>query len=207
MSFGSIDPSSHYWVVAGSTTEVYSGATNTYVPVNDSTYVTWSQTNQPSQIASEIELWTVMQQRAQLPDWLFDGTTFVQPAAGQYTQTQLLAYSASVRYNYEVAGTTSGSQQLRTDRVSRTALNQTLVYLNANPTLTVNWKTLTGFVAWTQTLTTTYAEAVNKHVQSCYDVETSTDSSITGGTITTLAQIDSAYSGITTAAIKAKIGI
>jgi len=33
--------SNHYWVVAGSTTEVYSSAAGDYVPVTDPTYVAW----------------------------------------------------------------------------------------------------------------------------------------------------------------------
>lgn len=35
------NPSNWYWLVAGSTTQVYSSASNTYVSVSDTTYEAW----------------------------------------------------------------------------------------------------------------------------------------------------------------------
>jgi hypothetical protein len=125
---------------------------------------------------------------------LFDGTTFVQPAEGQYSQTQLKSYSASQRYVIEIQGTTSGGQPLRTDRISRAALDQTANYVIANAQVnSVNWKTLTGFETWTKASIQQYAKDVNAYVQGCYDTEMSVSDQITNGTITTLAQIDAVY--------------
>ena len=54
-------PSNWYWVVAGSTTQVYSSAASDYVPVADATYVAWlAAGNRPSTIASETELGEVL---------------------------------------------------------------------------------------------------------------------------------------------------
>jgi len=53
--------SNWYWIVAGSTTQVYASARVAYVPVNDATYVAWLATgNVPTKIASEQDLWDVL---------------------------------------------------------------------------------------------------------------------------------------------------
>jgi hypothetical protein len=200
-----------YWNVGGSATQVYSGARNIYVPLNDTDYAAFAQNNTATPTASEADLWPFMQSTG-LSDWLFDGTTFVQPAVGEYTQVQLASYSASVRYNCEIQGVTSAGEPIRTDRVSRTAANQTVVYLNANPTLTVNWKTLSGFVVLAQADAVQHANDINAHVQTCFDTEKSVSDQITSGAITTLAQIDSAYQGLRAKAPpelknKSKIGV
>jgi hypothetical protein len=50
-----------YWVVAGSTTQVYSSAAVAYVPVADPTYVAWLATGgRPTKIAVEQDLWDVL---------------------------------------------------------------------------------------------------------------------------------------------------
>jgi hypothetical protein len=52
-------PKNWYWIVAGSTTQVYSSASGTYVPVNDPTYLAWLNPeigNVPRAIASEAAL-------------------------------------------------------------------------------------------------------------------------------------------------------
>ena len=56
-------PNNHYWVVAGSATEVYSSAVNDYVPVADAGYVAWlAKDNVATRIASEAELGEVLAQ-------------------------------------------------------------------------------------------------------------------------------------------------
>ena len=50
-----------YWIVNGSTTQVYSGATGDYVPVDAANYDAWlARGNVPTKIASEIELGAVL---------------------------------------------------------------------------------------------------------------------------------------------------
>ena len=58
-----------YWVVAGSTTQVYSSASGDYVPIADATYVAWlaEPDHQPNRAASEAELGEVLA-RYDLPD-------------------------------------------------------------------------------------------------------------------------------------------
>jgi hypothetical protein len=54
-------PNNWYWIVAGSTTQVYSSAAVAYVPVANSTYVAWlAAGNVPTKIAVEQELFDVL---------------------------------------------------------------------------------------------------------------------------------------------------
>ncbi len=52
----------HYWIVAASTTQVWSSASMSYVPVTDSTYQAWLSipAHGPSPIASDAELFQVL---------------------------------------------------------------------------------------------------------------------------------------------------
>jgi hypothetical protein len=54
-------PSNWYWIVAGSTAQVYSSAGATYVPTADTTYQAWiAAGNIASRISSEQDLWEVL---------------------------------------------------------------------------------------------------------------------------------------------------
>jgi hypothetical protein len=58
------NPSNWYWIVAGSTTQVWASARCQYVPVADATYVAWlAAGNLPSRIGSVAELVEVLQQQ------------------------------------------------------------------------------------------------------------------------------------------------
>ena len=57
-----------YWIVADSTTQVYSSARAQYVATNDATYLRWLSlvpNQSPTRIASEADLWDVL--AAQFP--------------------------------------------------------------------------------------------------------------------------------------------
>jgi hypothetical protein len=55
------DPKNWYWVVGGSTTQVYSSAIGDYVPVADATYVAWlANGNVPTKISTEAGLGAVL---------------------------------------------------------------------------------------------------------------------------------------------------
>jgi len=61
-----VDLSNHYWIVAGSTTQVWSSKALGYVPVDDPTYVTWLGEHPfpPFQVATENQIWAVLEQQA-----------------------------------------------------------------------------------------------------------------------------------------------
>ena len=189
-----INVTNHYWIIGGSTTDVYSSATNTLVPVDDPGYVEWAANKTASPISSETELPDALRSHgSQLPEWLLNAPTFIQPTPDTYTEEQLAAYAGDVRWQAEVTGV-SGGTSYRTDRESRALLNTTLTYVRANPTETVEWKALDGSFA---TLDATQMEAfnndVNAHVETCYASEKTCRADIDAGTITTLAQIDAVF--------------
>lgn len=52
-----ITPENHYWVVGGSTTQVYSSAIGDYVPVNNASYQAWLAPGRlPTKMADEADL-------------------------------------------------------------------------------------------------------------------------------------------------------
>jgi hypothetical protein len=60
-SIRSYDPFNWYWIVAGSTTQVYSSAVVAYVPVGNATYVAWLAAGGiPTKIAVEQDLWDLL---------------------------------------------------------------------------------------------------------------------------------------------------
>lgn len=70
-------PINHYWIVAGSTTQVYSSANAGYRPITNPAYVAWlAFGNKPTPIASENELWDVL--AAQFPGGLPAGDSNAQ---------------------------------------------------------------------------------------------------------------------------------
>ncbi len=55
------NPKNWYWIVNGSTTQVFSSASRGYVQVNDPTYLAWrADDTLPTRIPSEAELWDVL---------------------------------------------------------------------------------------------------------------------------------------------------
>lgn len=73
-------PHDHYWVVAGSATQVYHSGRRAYVPVGDSSYQTWlAMGHQPTRIASDAELRLELANRA--PEGLPDGDTTLRDRA------------------------------------------------------------------------------------------------------------------------------
>lgn len=84
----SYTPCNWYWAVAGSTTQVFSSAVASYVPIDDATYQQWVATGGvASRINSEEELWDVL--AAQCPAGLpagagGTGAFHLDPATQEY---------------------------------------------------------------------------------------------------------------------------
>lgn len=53
-------PANWYWIVAGSSTQVYSSAVSDYVPVGNASYVAWLVVNAPTPIDTEANLGGVL---------------------------------------------------------------------------------------------------------------------------------------------------
>ena len=91
------DPTNSYWIVAGDDARVYSSRRNVYVEATDPEYVAWREATGfgATSVDSEATIWFYTQ--AYLPEWMFDGATFSQPAEGQYTDAQIAACQAAAR--------------------------------------------------------------------------------------------------------------
>lgn len=62
----SYNPGNWYWIVAGSTTQVYSSAAGNYVPVSNSTYLAWLALGyRPTKIDTEANLADVLSSAGQ----------------------------------------------------------------------------------------------------------------------------------------------
>jgi hypothetical protein len=191
-----------YYAVGGSTTEVYSTVSNTYVAVADQSYQDWLAINPngPNAAADEIDLWDIRQRTAPLPAWMFDGTTFVQPAVGQYSKANLRGYNANARYNHASGGvvvTSLSAVPFMSDPVSRNTLANADAYAKANPGHMTDWKLSDGsFIRLSEAQLATALNAMATFVQECFTCESTNLTAINGGAMTTLSAIDSAFAAI-----------
>ena len=88
-----------YWIVAGSTTQVFSSSRAGYVGVADAAYVAWlAAGNIPSKIADEPKLWAVL--GAQYPAGL-PADAAAQNAAKDFEWNQLPLGAKKMLFNHE----------------------------------------------------------------------------------------------------------
>jgi hypothetical protein len=102
----------------------------------------------------------------------------------------LYAYAAAKRYVVETGGIVFNSMSVMTDRQSQSLITGAYNYVDANPDLTVQFKTTNGFVGLTAVQVRDVANAVASHVQASFAAEGRIDQQIIAGTITTTVEID-----------------
>lgn len=179
------DISNWYWIVAASTTQVYSSKRAAYVLVTDVTYIAWlAAGNRATRIVSEVSLNDVL-----------NG----QSIAGLTAVPALIAYSAAARYAKETGGITVNGVAMPTDRQTQAQLTGAYSFAQSNSAVTIQWKMPDGsFMALTAAQISAIAVAVAMHVQTCFAVEQQLDASInaTPPTITTSAQVDTTFAAV-----------
>jgi len=124
--------------------------------------------------------------------FIYDGKTFSAPVAPAVTSDDLLTYAATKRYAVETGGITVDGSKVATDRQSQALITGAYNYVQANPDVTVKFKTSAGFVELTAAQMTAIANTVGAHVQASFAAEGEVDKQIIAGTITTTAEIDAA---------------
>jgi hypothetical protein len=198
-----LDLTDHYWIVGGSTTQVYSSNTNTYVPVADANYVAWQGEGKvATPIEVEADIWPC--QSKIKGAYLFDGTTFAQPAVGAWTKTQLHAYQVMTRYDTEQGGMnlTSGMPILTDDR-SQAKINGARIAAVANAAFTTEWHAADGtFHHMVSADVISMSDQLQTHIDNCFTTSSTVATEIEAGTTTTLAQIDAAFAAVVAAAKK-----
>ncbi|SCB51856.1 DUF4376 domain-containing protein [Rhizobium lusitanum] len=102
----------------------------------------------------------------------------------------LYAYAAIKRYAVETGGVVIDGMRVMTDRQSQSLITGAYNYVQANPEVTVKFKTAAGFVELTAAQMTAIANAVGAHVQASFAAEGEVDKQIIAGTITTTTEID-----------------
>ena len=129
--------------------------------------------------------------------WTYDGKAFAAPAPAVFTSVDLRAYAASARYARETAGITVGTAPIATDRDSQGMITGAWAAAQINPSISVAWKTTSGWVSINAAQIEAIATAVLNHVQACFAAEQQVDAAITAGTVTTTAQVDAAFAAVT----------
>lgn len=192
-----INIADHYWIIAGSTTDVYGSKTNTRVAANDPVYVGWSASNAASSILNEAELADVLKPYNLLPAWLFGAPTFIQPTPTSYDKDQLKAYSAYARATKQRAGILVNGIPFPTDAVTLGGLNSAYIYTIDKAADTFSWKLPDGtFITLDTQGIKDLQSAVSEFGQRCFDCEDQLAASIDAGTVSALPPIDAAYAAI-----------
>lgn len=193
-----INPQDWYWVVGGSTTQVYSSKRNIYVPLSDTAYLTWLTVHPAASIAAdETDLWYYVKDFQ--PWWMWDavGKIVSQPSAGAWRQAQLAQYNSDTRTRKVAGGMTAAGIPVKTDDVSRGFINDARTHADANASYTTQWYGSDGnFYPADAATIITMSDAVTTHTTNCYLIFSNVATEIIQSTITTTAQIDTAYAGV-----------
>lgn len=123
-------------------------------------------------------------------------TAALQDVLGAYNLfADLKAYAADARYRKEVGGVSISGVAYPSDRETQAKLTAAALFSQVNPAETFKWKlsdgTFTGSLTATQMITV--AAAVGAFVNTCFATEASVGAQIDAGTITTRAQVDTAF--------------
>jgi hypothetical protein len=182
-----------YWHVAGDAANVYGSKRNIYVPTTDTTFTAWLGIgNVAGSTESEAGIWHLMQDW--MPLYLWDGTNFSQPGAGAWRKTQLQNYNALVRFNKVTGGIVAAGVPIQTDDRSRGFINAGRLAATDDPTFTTRWYGSDGnFYSVDAAQMIQMSNALGAHTNGCYTIFDQVAGEIQTNTVTTLAQIDSAY--------------
>ena len=177
------NPSAWYWLADDG--RVFSGPLETIVDASDTGYTDWTTvgnvpTPWPRDNAGN-QTDAVMQEV--LTPWgMFANLTY---------------YAADARYRKASGGVTIGGKPYLTDPVARNTVGSAHDYAVANPGHITDWKLADGtFIQLNEAALAHVLQQMATFVQSCFTCESNTVNGITGGTITTQAQVDAAFAAI-----------
>ncbi len=174
------NPYSWYWVADDG--RVFSSASSIIVTAKDKTYTAWkSDGNNPTRWPVDDE---GLQTTASLQEVLTPYGIYV----------DLIAYAAAKRYLIEIGGYTYEGHLIATDRDSQSKITSVAVAASTvGSSFSTDWKCSDGtFFTLDQTEAIAMATAIMTFVSACFAAEAAVATAITGGTITTTADIDAA---------------
>jgi hypothetical protein len=175
-----------YWIVGGDAANVWSSARAASVPIADADYVTWSANHSATAIASMAELEQVF--------------------AEQYPPGSLNNYCVFKRWEKEQGGMMLGSgMPLKTDDRAQAKVNGAVLAATADPNFTTQWHAADGsYWPLDAAGVTAMSGELQAHINNCFTISSQTMAGIIDGSITTLAQIDSAFAATKAAPGKSK---
>lgn len=173
-------PSDWYWFIGADTDNVWSSARAMLVPIADPDYAAWlAAPNHTPTLATMAELEDTLR--------------------NSYPAGTLKTYAADSRYRKASGGLTMTSISpvpFLSDPVSRNTLANANEYAKVTPH-TTDWKLSDGsFIPLSPAQLATSTSNMANFVQSCFTKESEMVAGINGGTITTIAQIDTAFATI-----------
>ena len=193
-----INVADHYWVIGGSTAEVYASKTNTLVPVGDADYTAWLVINHaPTPIANEGELAGALASNGStLPAWLLASDICIQPTPTTYSKIQLKDYSATARWDKMRGGIVVNGIPFPTDPITLGSLNSAFIY-TSDQIKSFSWKLPDGtFITLDTQGVKDLQNSVSKFGQDCFACEDANADAIDAGTLIDLPAIDATYAAI-----------
>lgn len=190
------NPVNWYWIIGGSKTDAYSSKSNTLVDVSDQGYTEFLAAYAPNQIATEAELAEVLKNTVvQIPKWMWDAPSFIQPAVGEYDKGQLAAYAADAQFRKTTGGAVINGLPFATDPATMMTLNS--AHMIDKQSNAFSWKLPDGsFITLDQNGVKALQACIVGFLQSCFACEDAVLAAIEAGTTTTLEQIDEAFAAI-----------
>lgn len=126
--------------------------------------------------------------------WRFAGDNWVAPLSIEPTKQRLLDHARALRFAREIAGTALGDLPLRTDRETRSALNEAATMIAADPGWSTRWELPNGaWVTIDAALLPQVVRAVGNWRAAAFALQEVVASKIEAGTIKTFAEIDAAF--------------
>lgn len=126
--------------------------------------------------------------------WLVEGGTLVPPPAPTMPAVDLVAYAADARWRKEVGGIAVNGKIIDTSRESQNMIAGADALAQADPEEVVAYKTASGWIEVDAATIHEIALAVGRHVRGLFKLERQVAAEIDEGTITTIAEIDTAFS-------------
>jgi hypothetical protein len=129
----------------------------------------------------------------EVPEPPADGRMIWNGSAWTYPASMLLDHLAGIRWAREVAGITHDSMEISTDRESQGKILAARVAAVGDNTYSLVWKAGNGFFTLDAAAIIAMSDAVGEHVRKAFVAEGQTTVSINDGTLTTPAEVETAF--------------
>lgn len=112
------------------------------------------------------------------------------------SQADLTAYARAARYAKETGGFMFNGHRVATDDRSKSLILGSLVASQRDANWSTIWQEDAGEFNVNGAIIAAMFDAMQGHVNQCFTIYSSVASGITGGTVTTTAQVDAAYADV-----------